>query len=142
MTEQKPKNMQGKIQCPICEGKGTIAEKHNEYFFPTREPKTSRCLICDGSGTLGTRTKLPDGTPARTVGRRSLNVSAKRKPHVDEEPHTKHLISVTSDDPCYYEVFRTVRKHRKGRGEWDDSEEKHYVRALEKYVDILEARHG
>jgi len=49
------------MDCPSCQGKGTVTEDRNHYEFVSRDPITSKCLVCNGTGKVGPRKMLPNG---------------------------------------------------------------------------------
>lgn len=72
----------GKMQCPVCGGKGSIHEDADEYSFVTRDPDTNICLTCQGTGRVGPQKKLPNGKACWQIVRNvhgTVNVDKKHK---------------------------------------------------------------
>jgi len=75
------------MECPVCQGKGTITEDSRHYEFHTRDPKTEKCLVCNGTGVVSPNKKLPNGVAVRNVdgsGQSSGMVPCFSKKPVDE----------------------------------------------------------
>ena len=75
---QTPKNKDGRMPCPICNGTGNVTEDAEQYSFITREPETNVCLICNGSGRIGPRKILPDGRGVYELVERAEGQEQKR----------------------------------------------------------------